>query len=409
MIRNLMRLAFSLQAILLLGVPCWGSSGTTLFAGPGSAGWMAVEAGQQEPLTASAPGSPAASDGRQAGVEAAGEDAYQQQVAAIVREEMERQGIPGVSVGVVSRGKVLLEQGYGLANLEHSVPATAETIYQSGSIGKQFTASLVLLLEADGRLSLEDPVSKHLPGTPPEWKAITIRNLLNHTSGLGDPYHRIDLRKAYSETELLALEAELPLDFPPGTDWSYSNSGYHVLGFLCSHLGGKFYGEQLQERIFGPAGMKTARIINEQAIIPHRAAGYERDPETERLVNQAWVSPELNTTADGSLYLSVRDWNRWMLVLDGESVLSADQKERLWQPAVLKDGRQIPYGLGWGLEPLGEHPCVSHGGAWQGFTTYLIRIPGEGLSVTVLTNSADGDPGKIAERIARISLPKTVP
>lgn len=247
MFRNLIRLAFSGHAMMGLTILSWGSWGASLPASQGWAGAVASAGGQQEFVSASATESAAVSGDRPSPPKF-DEDTYRQQVAAIVREEMERQGIPGVSVGVVSRGRILLEQGYGLCNLEHSVPATAETIYQSASIGKQFTASLVLMLEADGRLSLDDSVSKHLPGTPRAWKSITIRNLLNHTSGLADPYPLIDFRKAYSQDDLLALEASLPLDFAPGTDWAYSNSGYHVLGFICNRLGGKFYAEQLPSR-----------------------------------------------------------------------------------------------------------------------------------------------------------------
>ncbi|RZA22607.1 MAG: class A beta-lactamase-related serine hydrolase, partial [Lysobacteraceae bacterium] len=223
-------------------------------------------------------------------------------------EEMKRRHVPGLSVLVLKDGKVVREKGYGLANLEHAVPVTPQTVFQSGSIGKTFTAALILLLEQDGKLKLDDPIARHLPDTPPAWEKITIRHLLSHTSGLGDPYEIIDFRKDYSDAELMALEARVPVRFGPGEKWAYSNMGYHLLGFIANRAGGKFYGDQLRERIFAPLGMGT-RVISEADIVPHRAAGYEWKGGAYQ--NQSWVAPRLNTTADGSLYLTARDLARW--------------------------------------------------------------------------------------------------
>jgi CubicO group peptidase (beta-lactamase class C family) len=158
-------------------------------------------------------------------------------IAAIVREELARQNIPGASVAIVEHGRLVHAEGYGFANLEHEVPATKDTIYQSGSTGKQFTAALVLLLANDGRFGLDDPIAQHLPGTPPSWEKVTIRQLLQHVSGLADPYEKLEVTRDYTEAELLAIDGQIPLLFEPGTKFSYSNMGYHVLGFLCSHVG----------------------------------------------------------------------------------------------------------------------------------------------------------------------------
>lgn len=320
----------------------------------------------------------------------------------LIKAELARQEVPGIAMAIVRDGKLVREAGYGLANVEHQVPAKPETIFQSGSVGKMFTAALVLELAEDGKFSLDDPVHQHLPGTPPSWEKITIRQLLTHTSGLADPYAKLDLRRDYSEEELLAIDGEIPLLFEPGTSWSYSNMGYHVLGFLCSKAGGRFYGAQLAERILAPAGMSTARIINESEIIPNRAAGYEKG--WRGLKNQAWVAPKLNTTADGSLYLTVRDMAAWDMSLNGDLLLGADQKAAMWTPAKLADGKEVPYGFGWQLEPFEGHPAVSHGGAWQGFTTHYLRLPEQRLSVIVLTNAAFADPGAFSTLIAKHCL-----
>jgi CubicO group peptidase (beta-lactamase class C family) len=319
-------------------------------------------------------------------------------IAAIVREELQRQKIPAVSLAIVERGRLVRAEGFGFANLEHQVPAKAETIYQSGSIGKQFTAALVLLLAQDGRFALDDPIARHLSGTPPSWARVTIRQLLQHTSGLADPYAKLDLTRDYTEAELLAIDGELPLLFEPGAKFSYSNMGYHVLGFLCSHVGGAFYGEQLAQRIFAPAGMRTARIISERELVPHRAAGYEL--EGDQPVNQSWVSPSLNATADGSLCLSVLDFAAWDLSLTRGTPISAELQAVMREPARLANGTLSLYGCGWSVEPFEGREAISHGGAWQGFTTFYLRLPREELSVIVLSNRAGADPGAIVKRIA---------
>lgn len=325
------------------------------------------------------------------------------EVDDLVRAEIKRLNIPGVSIAVVRDGKIIKEAGYGFANLEHEVPARPETIYQSGSVGKQFTATLVMLLVEDGKLGLDDLISKHLPQAPELWKDITVRHLLTHTSGLGDPYLKIDLTRNYTDDQLMAIEGTIPLRFPPGTKWAYSNTGYHVLGFLCNKVGGKFYGDQLVERIFKPFGMTTARMINEHDIIPHRAAGYQL--QNGKIKNQSWVSPTLNTTADGSIYLTVRDMAQWDAALLGDKLLKPSSKEAMWTPVKLSDGKTYPYGFGWALAPENGHKCISHGGAWQGFTSYIARYVDDHITVIVLINRAGINPGKLSKLIAEQYVP----
>ncbi len=319
-----------------------------------------------------------------------------------IQTEMKRSHIPGVSIAVVKDGKIIREQGYGFSDLENNVKVTPATVFQSGSIGKTFTAALVMLLAEDGKLSLDDPISKHLAGTPKAWEGITIRHLLSHTSGLGDPYAKLDLSKDYAQEELIALEAEIPMLFAPGEKWSYSNMGYHLLGFICNKAGGKFYGDQLRERIFAPLDMGT-RIISEADIIPHRARGYERKGGV--LLNQSWVAPRLNTTADGSLYLTARDLAKWDLALYGDKVLPASVRQASWTPAKLNDGSATEYGYGWQLFQRNGHRAIAHGGAWQGFRSQLYRFVDDRLSVVVLANSASARPGKLADIVTAHYLP----
>ncbi|WP_309711915.1 serine hydrolase domain-containing protein [Armatimonas sp.] len=321
--------------------------------------------------------------------------------------ELKRQGVPGASIAVVREGKLIRAQGYGLANVEHQIPAKAETIYQSGSVGKQFTAALVLRLVEDGKVKLDDPIGKYLPQVSRSWANITVRHLLTHTSGLGDPYNKLDLRKDYTDNALLKIEGSLPLLFKPGEKWSYSNMGYHVLGFLCNKVGGRFYGDQLRDKIFKPAGMETARIISEADIIPNRAAGYERIKG--ELKNQSWVSPALNTTADGSLYLSVFDMVKWDLALTEGKILTPASRKAMWTPVTLNNGRSHPYGFGWALSPVNNHKCISHGGAWQGFRTGIYRFVEDKLTVIALANASTANPDKLCRLIAGHYIPELAP
>ena len=320
-----------------------------------------------------------------------------------IERMMQARQVPGLALVVVKDGKIVREQGYGISNVEHRVPVTPDTVFQSASTGKTFTAALVLLLEKDGKLKLDDLISRYLDKTPKAWEGITIRHLLTHTSGLGDPYTKIDLRKEYSEEELIALEASMPLLFAPGERFAYSNAGYHLLGFICKRVGGKFFGDQLKERIFTPLGMKTAGVISESDIVPNRAAGYER--VDGKLQNQRWVAPSLNRTADGTIQLSARDLARWSMALDGDTILDARAKAASWTPARLKDGSSGPYGLGWYVGSHNGRRVVQHGGAWQGFKAALVRYPDDRLTVVVLANSAAARQGKIADMVAAHYVP----
>jgi CubicO group peptidase (beta-lactamase class C family) len=322
-----------------------------------------------------------------------------------VQAQMKKQRIPGLSIAVVEDGKVIMAQGYGLANVELHVPATKDTVYSSGSVGKQFTATCVMQLVEDGKIGLDDKVSKYLDGTPDTWKDITVRHLLTHTSGIKN-YSPLTLnfRKDYTDAELLKIATRLPLDFtPPGAQWKYSNTGYVLLGILIKQVSGKFYGDLLKERVFGPLGMGTARVYSEADIIPNRAKGYRL--LSGELKNDEYVSPTLNQTADGSLVFSVLDMARWDAGLYTEKILKKSSLEQMWTPVKLNDGSTYPYGFGWALLDYRGHQNISHGGAWLGFTTSIWRLVDDKLTVIVLTNRAGTDPDTIARGVAGFYRP----
>ena len=335
------------------------------------------------------------------------QDAATVKVDAYMKTEMQRQRMPGVSLAVIKDGQIILAKGYGLANVEHRVPSKPETIYQSGSMGKQFTATAVMMLVEAGKLSLSDPITKYFTGAPDTWKKITVRHLLTHTAGTTDYPEDFDFRRDYTEAELLKRAEAIPLAFQPGEKWSYSNLGYVLLGILIHKVSGQFYGDFLQERVFKPLGMDTARIISEADIVPNRSAGYRL--VKGELKNQEWVSPTLNTTADGALYLTVYDMAKWDAALYTEKLLKRSSLQQMWTPVKLNSGKTYPYGFGWSLSEVRGHQIIEHGGAWQGFKSYIARYVDDKLTVVVFANLSEANPGRIAHAVAAIFNPELAP
>lgn len=256
-------------------------------------------------------------------------------VAKLVTAEMEKQKIPGLALLVARDGKTIRAQGFGFANLEHRVPVKPETIFQSGSVGKQFAATALMMLVEEGKISLDDSITKYLDDAPAAWKPITIRQLLSHTGGFPDYPEDFDFRKDNKdaethEKELLKLARGLPLAYEPGTQWKYCNLGYATIGIIIRKVSGKFYGDFLEERIFQPLGMKTTSIINEADIVPNRAAGYRL--VDGQVKNQEWVSPTANTTADGALYFTILDLAQWDAALYTDKLLKSSSLAECGRP-----------------------------------------------------------------------------
>jgi len=305
--------------------------------------------------------------------------------------EMRRQNIPGMSLAVVKDGEPMIIKGYGVATLEHPVPAQPQTVYQIGSIGKQFTAVAVMMLANEHKLDLDDPLSKYLPEIPPSWSRVTLRLMLNHQSGIPQfttpDRQLLDLVHDYTDAELIRLASRQPLDFEPGTDVSYSDTGYVLLGFVINRVAGMFYGDLLRQRVFAPLGMDRTRIISDSDIVPDRASGYEKG-ENGALHNQTYVSPALNRTADGSLYSTVLDLVKWDRALYGDAVLPHAELERMWRVDPHRNGQRPLYtfGYGWENDRLRGQRLVEYDGNWQGFQAVMSRYVDKKLTVILLTN-----------------------
>lgn len=340
------------------------------------------------------------------------DDALSTKVDSAAEAQRNAQKIPGIGLAVCRDGKIIKATGYGLANVELDVPVTPETIFQTGSVGKQFTSMAVMMLLEEGKLALDDKMAKYIPESPAAWKNITLRQLLTHTSGIADYGGEegtmgkgvINFRKDYTEDELIQAFAKMPMDFHPGEKWSYSNTGYVLLGIIIHRVTGQFYGDFLQERIFRPLGMTSTRIISEADIVPHRSSGYRM--VKGQLKNQEWVSPSLNTTADGALYTNVVDLAKWDAALYTTKLVRQSSFDQMWSPVKLNNGKTCPYGFGWAVGSSDGHRIVAHDGAWQGFTMSIARYLDDKLTIIVMTNldSDNSHPEKIVKDVADIYL-----
>jgi len=345
-----------------------------------------------------------------------------EQVASIdsyVTAEMGREHIPGAEVGIYRRGEILLAKGYGLANVELNVAVKPETLFQSGSVGKQFVSAAVMMLVEEGKVGLDDSIVKYFPKAPESWKPILVKNLLSHTSGLAEyesseragPKGPFYLRLDFTEDELLVKAEAMPIEFQPGEKWAYRNTNYLLLGMMIHQVTGKFYADYLTERIFAPLGMKSTRLISDADIIPNRSSGYE--VHGEKLQNQSWVSPTFNSTADGALYFNVLDLAKWDEALYGTKLLKQSSLDRIWTVYPLNDGKpnRGHYGFGWDITAMNGHKLIEHGGAWQGFTCEISRYVDDSLTVVVLTNLDAGHarPEQMAHVVAGLVNPALTP
>jgi CubicO group peptidase (beta-lactamase class C family) len=330
------------------------------------------------------------------------------QVDRYVETQLQRQHIPGLSLVVIRDGRVVKMRGYGFADLELKVPATPDTILEIGSITKQFTATAIMLLVEEGKIVLSDPAGKHLPQLPDAWKAVTIRQLLTHTSGIPD-YEEImgydGYRNPMTAEQVIALAAGKPMDFQPGTKWSYSNTGYFLLTLILEKVSGEPYASFVQQRILAPAGMTHTRSSEPLDVIPGRASGYAF--EKGHIENRDPMQPTA-TGGAGMLVSTVKDLAKWNTVLDRQSILAQTSYAQMWADAPLADGSPSGYGFGWFVSPMRDHRSQNHAGGTAGFSSNILRLPDDRVTVIVLTNTGSANAASITSHIARVFVPSLV-
>src|SRR5687768_15426135 len=309
---------------------------------------------------------------------------------------------PGCAAAVSLNGQSVFEKAFGLADLELNVPNTPQTIFESGSVAKQFTAAAIVLLQQDGKLSLEDPVKKYIPELPDYRGPLTIRHLLNHTSGLRDWGTVLSLtgagRGERVVTQDLALDVithQRALDFTPGSEYSYSNSGYNLAAIIVERVSKQKFPAFVDERLFKPLGMKNSSWRDDyQRIVPGRAQAYSRQGNGTWRLNM----PFMNVYGNGGMLTTVGDWMKWNAMLDSYS-LGAPLVNALETRGVLNDGRRIAYALGLSVGTYKGRKDVSHGGSTAGYQTFLVRYPDNKVSVGVMCNGTSPNAGGIAESI----------
>lgn len=329
--------------------------------------------------------------------------AHADKVDDLVTKYMAATHVPGLSLTVLKNGRPIKEQGYGMANLETQTKVTSDTVFEIGSCTKQFTAALVIKLASEGKLSLDDPLSKYFDGLPDSIKPITIRRCLSHTSGLYEYLALgIEIRKDYRTDDILERIKSKPLDFAPGEAWSYSNAGYFVAGMIIEKLTGKTWGQAVQEQIFKPLGMSESYIQSVPTVIPHRASGYAWGGKNYQ--NSEVLRPG-SAYAAGAILSTGPDLAKWVVALDAGKFPGVAQA---WEPFKLNGGRTYPYGMGWFLGKAWGQPVVQHGGNTYGQSAQISRYPQEGLTVIVLTNAAGQSFVGLADQVAKEYLEHVV-
>jgi CubicO group peptidase (beta-lactamase class C family) len=303
---------------------------------------------------------------------------------------------------VVRGDDTLLDKGYGMADLEWSIPDAPDVKFRLGSLTKQFTATLVLLLQQDGKLNIQDPVSKYLPDAPKAWEKITLANLLGHTSGIPNFTSDKDFRtwsmSPHTSAEEIAFFREKPLEFEPGSQFAYSNSNYEVLGAVIEKVSGQRYGDLLKQRIFQPLGMQSTGLDSDGLILAKRAQGYH--PGKDGLVYARSESMTVPWAA-GSIYSTTGDLLRWEQGLFGGKILSADSLKLMTTPG------KGDYGLGVMIQQQDGVTIVEHGGGIEGFNTSLMYVPERKIVVVVLSN-VNGPADAISSQLMDVVLGKPV-
>ena len=341
------------------------------------------------------------------GADAAYDPAMAPRIDAIFAEYT-KPGSPGCAFALYERGRVLHAKGYGFASIEHGVPIDPrQTVFDIGSTSKQFTAASILLLAQDGKLALDDSVRKHVPELPAYFDAVTLDHLLNHTGGIRDyigllMLGGINVQDHTTDADALrAIARQQALDFAPGSEHSYSNSGYFLLSLVVKNASGKSLREFAQERIFAPLGMHQTRFLDNHAqVVPHRATSYEPAPDgTWVLSTSAWEQ-----TGDGAVQTTVMDLARWDANFHEPRVGGRDLVERLQQVGTLADGKPLTYARGLIVEDYRGLRAVAHGGAWMGFRSDLLRFPDPGISMVALCNAGSSQPSALLQAVADVVL-----
>lgn len=317
----------------------------------------------------------------------------------IVQKMMKEQKIVGLSLAVIKNGKPVVNKGYGLANAEHNVPVTAETVIRLGSVSKQFFTTAILKLQEEGKLSIEDSVHTFFPDAPETWRPILVKHLMSHTSGLKRESPAYDNHKMISDLEIIKAAYPLPLDFKTGEKYQYCNLAYYMLAQIITQLSGMPWQDYIREKLFIPAGMKNSGMTDFYLIIPNRASGYMH--KNGVLVN---ADAMYAVRPSGGFLSTSTDMILWDKVLrEKNTILKKENWDLLWQPFIKtsdKPESKAYYGFGWMIDEFNGRKIVMHGGANTGFRSYYTRFVDDGLSILIMTNTDEANPSAIVRALS---------
>ena len=335
---------------------------------------------------------------------------HEDAVDEYVERAMAQQHIPGLSLAVIRDGRVIKAKGYGFANVEHRVAATPRTVYELASTTKPLVATAILLLAQDGKLRLDDDIARWIDSVPATWRGVTIRHLLTHTSGIKD--YLADLRRDFQHDappEAIARAVlEAPPNFAPGGRWSYSNSGYVLLGMVARKASGEPWEVFLRRRVLGPLAMTDTRRDTPDEVVPARAAGYLWYGPGG-LHNGDFLKYMTTNHGDRGLLSTALDLARYDIALTDDRLLSAASRAVMWRPVTLTDGSTHGYGLGWFVETTRGHRHVHHPGGAPGTAAFISRYPDDGLTIVLLANGGAAYPQALDLGIAQRYIPALAP
>ena len=317
---------------------------------------------------------------------------------------------PGATALVAKNGKIIYQSAVGMADLELGVEMKPENVFEIGSVTKQFTSVCILMLMEEGKLSIEDEITKFIPDYPTHGHKITIHHLLNHTSGIKS-YTNMNAfsevwRKDYRPEDLISEFKFKPMEFAPGDAWNYNNSGYFLLGYIIEKISGMSYAEYIQEKIFDPLGMKNSYYGSMPKIIKNRAKGYQKNGE--EYVNAEYLSLTIPYAA-GSIMSTVEDLNKWQMALKAGKLVKKESLDLAYTNTKLNNGELTNYGYGWGNNEIFGSTTVEHSGGIFGYLSNGIYLPEEDVYVAVLSNCNCNDPGEVSTRMAAVAIGKPYP
>jgi CubicO group peptidase (beta-lactamase class C family) len=325
-------------------------------------------------------------------------------IDAFISSQMKQQGIMGLSLGIVKNGKVIIAKGYGLANIELNSPATEQTVFKIASLSKQFIAAAIMKLVQEGKLKVSDPIKKFIKGAPASWNSITIRHVLNHTSGLLAEPPGFDGMKDLADSVYIKAAFADSLAFPTGSKYEYSNFGYFVLADIIRITSGLTFSDYMKKYVFDELGLSSTRTTSVSAIVPNRAAGYKRNDKNEIINAENYIA----LRPSGAFLSNIADLLKWELAMQGNKLLTAKNWNQMWNDTVktpfTMDNEVIDYAYGWMTNKVNGKQFVHHGGSLPGFKSVYFRYPEDKTAIIILTNADNADAYAIAFGVSDILM-----